>query len=153
MIMKKIIIIPLMLILSAQLLGQPTEPVKALTSEDYLQKSKKQKTGAIILLSGGCVLTTTGMIVGFAGFSENLGSIFGPDPNAGSSKETTGTILAVGGLVMMAGSIPLFIASSKNKKRAANASAFFKMESAPVIQHGSFVQSSYPAVSVRINLK
>jgi len=47
-------------------------------------------------------------------------------------------------------SIPLFIASGKNKRKAMKASAFIKMETAPLLQKQSFVQHSYPAFSMNI---
>ncbi len=56
------------------------------------------------------------------------------------------------GVLSALGSIPLFIASTKNKRKANAATTFFKLETAPVIRLHSFVQHSLPAVSVKINL-
>ena len=64
----------------------------------------------------------------------------------------TGTIIAIAGGCMMVGTIPLFIASAKNKRKANAATTFFKMETVPVIKQHSFVQHTFPAVSIKINL-
>ena len=48
--------------------------------------------------------------------------------------------------------IYLFIASSKNKKKAKAASVFIDMENAPVLQGTVFNNQSFPAVGVKIHL-
>lgn len=55
--MKKIIIISMLLILSAASFSQPA------TTTDYLQKSKKQKTAAWIMMSGGLACSLAGSIL------------------------------------------------------------------------------------------
>ena len=99
---------------------------------DYLAKSKSQKTAAFILLGIG-VTTLTIAAVGDLGF------------------DALGAVVVVGGVATVA-SIPLFIASGKNKRKAMKASAFIKMEKATSFQRQSFVQSSYPAIAFKINL-
>ena len=56
------------------------------------------------------------------------------------------------GFLSTLGSIPLFIASGRNKRKANAATTFFKMEKTPVIQQTGFAYQSYPAVSVKIRL-
>jgi len=53
----------------------------------------------------------------------------------------------------MVGSIPLFIASGKNKRKAMAAGAFFKMESAPVFSGYNVAYVSYPAISIKVDLR
>lgn len=99
---------------------------------DYLAKSKSQKTAAFIFLGIG-VTALTVAAVGDLDF------------------DALETLVIVGGVATVV-SIPLFIASGKNKRRAMKASAFIKMEKATIIERQSFVQSSYPAISFKINL-
>jgi uncharacterized membrane protein YebE (DUF533 family) len=92
-----------------------------LSAAQYLKKSKSQKTAAFILLGAGAVA----FIVVSPG---NL------------SFEASGNLIVAGGLAAL-GSIPLFIASGKNKRKSRNATVFlFKIESAPVLVQRSFIQ-------------
>jgi hypothetical protein len=50
----------------------------------------------------------------------------------------------------MLGSIPLFIASSKNKKRANRVSAFFKVEKLRIAQQTVLSTRLYPAFSIKV---
>ena len=58
---------------------------------------------------------------------------------------------AVGiGAVCIAGSIPFFIASAKNKRRAMSVS--FKNETIPQLQKSSFANRSVPSLTLKISL-
>ena len=139
--MKKIIILTMLLIIATTTFSQQTKPSPTITKQDYLKKSRHQKTAAWIVLGGG--LLSTG-----------LGSIrFKPNDTwgGGNDQPTTGsTVFLVTGLAAIGASIPFFISASKNKKKAADVS--FRMEKAPQIQQGSFVYRSYLALSFRLNL-
>jgi len=128
--MKKIIIYFLMLVLPVISFCQKTNDSVPFVKTDYLAKSKSQKTAAFILLGIG-VTTLTIAAVG------NL------------DLDLLGTVVIVGGVATVA-SIPLFIASGKNKRKAMKASAFIKMETVPLIQKQSHIQSSYPAFTVNL---
>ena len=65
--------------------------------------------------------------------------------------DALGAVVVVGGVATVA-SIPLFIASGKNKRKAMKTSALMKMEKATIFERQSFVQSSYPALAFKINL-
>ncbi len=150
--MKKIISLAMLLIVSATLFSQQTTPSQPLTHEDYLKKSKKQKTAGWILLGGGTLLTTIGLVVGMNETEDILyANIF--EPNAPSSNDdgTLAAVLTIGGVLAMAGSIPLFIASGKNKKKAA-ASVAFKMEKTTVVGVRDISIKQYPAVAFQIRL-
>ena len=56
------------------------------------------------------------------------------------------------GAVSALGSIPFFIASGKNKRRANNASVFINVERKPVLQGMVFRNQSFPAIGMRISL-
>jgi hypothetical protein len=121
-----------MLALPAISFCQKTNDTIPVVKKDYLAKSKSQKTAAFILLGIG-VTTLTIAAVGDLDL------------------DALGAVVVVGGVTTIA-SIPLFIASGKNKRRAMKASAFIKMEKATIIERQSFVQSSYPAITFKINL-
>ena len=108
---------------------------------DYLKKSKNQKIAAWVLLGGGIILETTTWIIAIQDIE------YGSDVS-----RTTLIVMGFTGGAAMLGSIPLFIAAGKNKKKALNMSANIKMEKATMIERQSFVQSSYPAIAFKINL-
>ena len=99
--MKKIILFATFLILSASSFSQQTNSHPSLTKQDYLQKSKNQKTTAWVLLGGGAALILVGDLIG-----NQKESTLG---DAG-----TGVVIAGAGVLSMLGSIPFFIASGKN---------------------------------------
>jgi len=136
--MRLVIIIPWLLLLRASVLSQEVSPKQSLSKEDYLKKSKSQKTGAWVLLGAGvAVLAITGI-------------------NAASSVDLTSPIdeshaFGIGLAAAMAvSSIPLFIASGKNKKRSTMA-ASVKIEHARIGGH-DLTRIKYPAISVRLVL-
>jgi hypothetical protein len=99
--MKKLACLGLFLACITHLLAQ--QPTK--NRDYYLTKSKKQKTVAIVLLTGGGLATTLGF--GIGGGNESS-----------FDEANTGGIIAVVGIASMIGSIPLFIASARNKRKA-----------------------------------
>jgi hypothetical protein len=137
--MKKIIILTTLLIVATTTFSQQTKTTQALTKQDYLQKSKNQKTSARVLLGGGTVLMGAAFLIG---------------DRKQSSFSDAGTGVVIGGIGFLAalGSIPIFIASGRNKRKGMAASAFFKMEPTPVIHGYSMVHTYNPALSVTINL-
>ena len=129
----------LMLAFPAISFSQKTNDPTPSVQKDYLQKSKNQKTAAWVLLGGGTALI-------------GLGFIIGDGKNASFGDAAEGALLAGVGLLSTIGSIPLFIASGKNKKKAMNLTANIKMEKTTNFGRESFVQGSYPAIAFKINL-
>ena len=125
-----------LLILANSIHSQPGNPPAALTKQDYLQKSKHQKTAAWIFMGSGIGLTILGI-------SEDKS-------NDGLSENSGKTVAIVTGLAAVSVGTTLFILSSNNKKKAETIS--FRMEKAPLIRQGNFVYRSYPALSFRLNL-
>lgn len=83
---------------------------------DYLQKSKLQKVNGLLLITGGSVMRFLSNparweIPGNVSFVKSA-------LNQNNYENNSGSRLALTGPVMMAGSIPYFIASLKNKKIA-----------------------------------
>ena len=135
--MKKSILYFLLLALPAASFCQQTNDSVPVIKTDYLVKSKNQKTAAWVLLGGGVALIGAGFLIG-------------DSKNATFDDAGTGVVLGGIGFLSAVGSIPLFIASGKNKRKAMKASAFIKLETVPLLQKQSFVQNSYPAFSVNI---
>src|SRR5687767_14944838 len=61
--MKKIIIYTMLFLFASSSFGQQTIPPLSPTLPEYLEKSKKQKRVANILLASGAVLITTSFII------------------------------------------------------------------------------------------
>lgn len=131
--MKKLLITALLVVLSSSIFSQQT-----LTKQDYLHKSKKQKTTAWVLLGGG-------VTVGLIGLTKiNLAGSDG-DINNGP-----GTALFVTGTVAALSSIPFFSASKRNKRKAMNMS--FKNQMVPKLQNSGFVYRSVPSLNLKFSL-
>jgi hypothetical protein len=127
--------------------------LKSIKKTDYLQKSKNQRTAAWVLLGGGIAMTVTGTVIyGNAYDKAAEDDPFGTLVSFGTNVNPTGAIIATAGLLAAASSIPFFIASGKNKRRARAVSTGFKMEHTPAIQRASIVNRSYPAVAMEISL-
>ena len=146
--MKKIIVSLTALIIGTSCFCQHADSLQSIKTE-YLRKSKSQKTAAWVLLGGGIAMTITGMVIYSNAYTDAVEDnpwYFGTDANP------AGAVIATVGLLSCAGSIPLFIASGKNKKRGMAISTSFKMEKASVIQGAGLVKKSYPALSLKIGL-
>ena len=147
---KLLFAVVLLLIVSIGSSGQQTNQVQQFTKTDYLKKSKNQKKAAWILLGGGVVLVSSGLAVGINQSTDIFVSLItSTEPEKYSS---TADILFYTGLASMAGSIPFFIASSKNKKKANQVAVLLKTEKLTSFRNQSFKQNSFPALSVRISL-
>ncbi|MGZ8518083.1 MAG: hypothetical protein ACXWWD_12065, partial [Chitinophagaceae bacterium] len=104
-------------------------------SEYYYAKSKRQKSGAKVMLIGGSVLLGTGIILG----------------NRKEASFGDGVVLGGIGALLMIGSIPVFGGSAKNKRKAASLS--FNNMMTPQIKNSSLVHRPTPAVSLKISLQ
>jgi len=135
--MKKTILFAISLIMSAASFSQQTNSQTALTKEDYLKKSKNQKTTAWVMLGGGAAFIL-------------VGDLIGNSKESSFSDAGTGFIIAGVGALSMLGSIPLFIASGRNKRKAMSMS--FKNEMIPQLQNGNLVNRSVPSLSLKISL-
>lgn len=137
--MKKIIILPLIIFLfNSQLSAQ--------TKDEYLLKSKHQKTLAWVLLGGGGALFAIGGIIGVHVVSNVLSGQFEKaDNNVGPA-----VILDIVGGVSMLGSIPLFIIASKNKRQAM--SMTFSSQQMPALVQHITGSTFIPSINLRIEL-
>lgn len=135
--MKKIIVFALLLIISATSFSQPVTNTAPITKTDYLQKSKNQNKNAWGMIGGGAAFILIGDLIG-----NSKESTFG---EAGA-----GAIIAGIGAISIIGSVPLFIASARNKRKGLSVS--FKNESAPKLLNSSFVYKSIPSLTLQISL-
>lgn len=135
--MKKIAISLVLLLVFANGLAQAT-----LSKEDYLRKSDIQKKTGWTMLACGTTLIIVGAIIGGGDDSDELGY--------GSNFET-GTLLVGIGLVTDLASIPVFMSSAKNARKAAaisfkNQRMFFDS------QHG-YARNFNPAIALTVYLE
>ena len=144
--MKKFFTMIMLLNLSLASFSQQTNPSTALNKVDYLLRSRHQKTLAILLVSTRGVVTVIALITGAVGGAANEIS------NAGGSGDIVphthvGLII---GLAAIAGSIPLFIASSRNKMRGMGLSV--GNQTVPRILNQSSVYRFVPSLKLKIDL-
>jgi hypothetical protein len=145
--MKKLTILFLLLAIGAAIFGQRNKAVIPATKQDYLQKSKRQKTAAWILLSGGTALAISGAVISANETAQDIGNIFNAQYEEGGD---AGVGLFIAGFSSMAGSIPLFIASGRNKKKAM--SVAFNMQRVPQLQNRMLLNQSVPSIIVKLSL-
>jgi hypothetical protein len=138
--MNKLIAFLLLVVVSLTGFSQSQTPTE---KNEYLRKSKSQKTIAWILAGGGVTMSAIAIA------SYNYGDIVNIVEGDNSSINTKGTFLILGGVVALA-SIPFFIASGKNKRKSMNLS--FKNETAPQIQQNSFVYRAVPSLTLKMSL-
>lgn len=137
--MKKIILFFMLLIMSVATFSQQTVPSQDLTKQDYLQKSKSQKGGAWLLLGSGTAVLAGTLISAASSICFS-----------GCTKRKTPVVPISIGSAMIVGSVPLFIASSRNKRKSMSLS--FKNEMAPQLLKGSFVYQTVPSLTLKISL-
>ncbi len=128
--LRKIFVLTIVLALAVPLFSQETFPKDSVTSDYYLQRSKSQKISGFIFLGIG--VTTLALL------------------SKGDTDFDILPALAIGGIAATVVSIPLFISSGKNKRKAMSLSV--KNEKAFILRNGSFTQKSFPALSVRLSL-
>ena len=150
--MKRIIIFSLLLAFATTSFCQQTVQKHSLPQADYLQKSKKQKRTAMIFLGGGAALIVASLVI-----PQGEPTGFQIDPISGEFYEGHKNdgikgALVLTGVVSMLGSIPFFIASGKNKRKARQASLAINIEEMPVFRGGAISILSFPALGVKIDL-
>jgi hypothetical protein len=147
--MKQAIILTLFISFATASFGQQTVQSQPLTKTDYLQKSKNQKKTGRILLIGGTALLITGFVIPKGELVEE-GFWLIPDEYKNDNIKAA-FILA--GVASDLASIPFFIASKKNRRKANAASVFIKMENATVLQQAVVRNQSFPALGIKIRFQ
>ncbi|MFO7674618.1 MAG: hypothetical protein R6V74_13000 [Lutibacter sp.] len=108
----------------------------SLSKEDYLQKSKSQKNTGWILFGAGTTMVVVGAIIFEK--SDDWSSV------------DTGGFMVLGGAVAGLASIPFFISSAKNARKAATISFNYQKMYFPK-QH-TFIAKPQPTIALRIPL-
>lgn len=122
-----------------------------LTKQQYLQKSKGQRTAAIIVISAGGVMTIAGLILVVQNLGTDIGNDIFPDtPPDKKKNEALSWVLTVVGAGAMLGSISLFRSAHKNKRIAMSMS--FKNEPAFQLQRSMVFTRYVPSLTLKINL-
>ena len=117
--------------------------ISAQTKDDYLLKSKHQKTTAWILLGTGTALVFTGYLIAFNGVVDLING--GHKGNIG----TGGSLLFMGGAADVA-SMLFFISASKNRRSAMSLS--FSTQTFPVVIKNMVYSKYVPSVSLHLKL-
>ena len=138
--MKKLIIFSTLFFTCLNSFSQQAEKT------DWLQKSKNQKAAAWILLGVGAGLDIAGIATTASNADKDLDNVFGGNHNVNHAGEYA---LYIAGTAALAGSLTLFIASKRNKKKAA--SIGFKNEIVQQLQNSTVFNKPIPALSFKIN--
>jgi hypothetical protein len=120
-----------------------------LQKENLFEKSKKQKKAALILLMGGGALFATGLLLPRG---EYEGVELNPISGLSEKYSNDGIkgVCVLTGVLSMLGSVPLFMASSRNRKKAM--AIALKNEMAPLLDNNNRVYTPVPSITVRLRL-
>ena len=139
-IMKKASIIPFLFLLATTSFCQRETMNTKATGADLLKKSKTQKTVAWVLAGTSAI-----------SFGKAFSDVLDEDIFSDEYQHSYGLSLGIG-TASLAGSIILFVASGRNKRKAGTASAFIDMEQVPVFQGTFFTRRSFPVIGVKIKI-
>ena len=140
----------MLLIIATATFSQQTETSPVLTKQDYLKKSKKQKTAAFILLGSGIGMTIGGLAINL-GQPWDINLSWNSQPTSvNSNNGEKGMWLFYLGVGATLTSIPFFISAHKIKKKGMSLS--FKNETAPQIYKSGFVNCPIPSITLKISL-
>lgn len=139
------------LIFSALLTGLfPQTFAQEMSKQDYLDKSRNQKTAGFILLGGGVAMIAVGSALFVNDVDDTAISCLNLNCSSGNEMESGMVISAIGGLAIL-GSIPVFISSGKNARKAAQIS--FRNEPTYIPKYVGNIPRSIPSLSLTIPLE
>jgi hypothetical protein len=147
--MKKLTWLLLMLAIGISTVCQQIPPANLkIQKEQYLHKSKVQKTWAWITLGAGAAIIIA-TAVGSSSDSKNTNGWFSMD---GLEKTLNAYSYATGAAVTVA-SVLLFEAAARNKRKAAQLSVFMRTEKVPEFGQGGYAIRIVPVAGIKILLK
>ena len=114
---------------------------------DYLKKSRNQKTAAWILLGTGVVLDIAGIVTTSNNADKELGNLFSSEQ---SENHTGEYILYITGTAALAGSLTLFIAAKRNKKKALSTSFEINSQQLQQLKNNSLYSINYPVLTFKL---
>ena len=145
--MIKAIACAMIMLVTSSLFSQLLTPKTPLTQQDYLEKSKRQKTAGKVLSIGGAGLIATGLSIPAGDLIDPFCSgWFCSDER--ENDEIKGSFILAGTVTLLS-SIPLFIIAGKTKKKATTIS--FKNENTLQLSNQNLVYSSVPAIRVKVD--
>jgi MFS-type transporter involved in bile tolerance (Atg22 family) len=115
----------------------------------YLQKSKNQKTTAWVLAGTGSGLFIAGVIVGLSNASKDVIDIYTLQVPEKRDETLQNTLVITGGAVLLS-SIPFFISSRTNKKKAISVTIL--TQPFHLLKNSQMLTANYPALSMKIRL-
>jgi len=137
--MKQVFIFIMLMVITGTSLSQQIKSSKQITCEEYLTKSKNQKAAARTLLIVGGVLIIVPVIIAI--------------PGTVSFDALDALVVIAGiGVVASLSSIPLFIASGRNKRKSMDPKLCVKIEQGMSVLPSGLYAHSFPALSFKINL-
>ena len=128
-------------LIATTVFSQEITPSPSPAQNDYLKKSERQHTAGLALLIGGGAALAGGIIWGASASNTSSTSY---------SKYDGPGVLALVGIASMLGSIPLFIASHHNAKKAKSIAVHFKLEKGPDLRGIGMVHHAIPGFAVRM---
>ena len=134
--MKTILLLTCFVVLNMTLYSQQNHLSKTLTYEDYMKKSKNQKTVGWALLGGGVAMITIG---GLILFSEGI-----------FTENEAATILPLAGTGAALCSIPFFISAGSSKRKAA--SLLIENQSGSFMPQNPKIIKAHPTITLRIRI-
>ena len=145
-IMKKLFLLVLISLPGLMMTQQVQQPNKW-TKDNYLRKSKNQNALGVVMVSGGGLLATIGLIMSMSDLGNSLDF---DSSNDNPQKEKTANALLYTGGGMLLLSVPVFLSSIKNKQRAAAIS--INSSSQPVLYQNGITTNRMPVLSFTISL-
>lgn len=127
---KNVILSIIFFSISVVTFSQQNEPTQQLTKQDYLRKSKRQKTVGYVCIG---ITATCAAIVATRNASEEVLQV-----------------VVISGLASAITSIPFFIASCKNKRNAVSLS--FNIKQSQRLQKNIIANKQIPSLTIKLNL-
>lgn len=138
--MRKVILLALLLHGAAASYGQQAGPAPTSPQDEYLRKSKSQKTGAWLLIGLGTVVFVSSA-------ANDINSMF-------DAEAQTHDAFYIASAASVAGAAYLFVAAARNKRKAGEAAVATLLQLEPVPQpltHRTAARS-YPSLGITVKL-
>jgi hypothetical protein len=145
--MKKINVSILLLLFTVNAFSQQLNTKAPPIGEAYQAKSKKQKkTGRILLVAGATLIVASFVIP--RGELTHDGICIGPYCTDEYKNDGLKSAVLAGGSLSALGSLPFFISSRKNRRRAASVS--IKAERFKTLYSSNVSSAGFPVLAVRL---
>jgi hypothetical protein len=141
----------LLLLSTVTTFNEPSDSLQQKDYDYYIQRSKSQKSAATVLLVTGVIIGTVTLLVAVGtALGDGLTTIV----TLGTTQPehhsyTIPLLLSVAAIV---GAVPLYIAASRNKRKATAISLDAGIGSGPRLQQRSVKNYAYPSLSLKIRL-